>query len=99
MAVFIFQLRIDMVGDKRLDADDFELVNESFHNVMWAILVGLVVAILLIVGEAAGALAVPVWGEALTATVVVLSTHFLLVIAMCMKRLRRAYERVAMRKA
>jgi hypothetical protein len=98
MAVFLFQLRIDMSNDKRLSAVDFELADESFHNVLWAILVGFTLVILLVISGAAGWLTARYWGRLITAVTVVLSSHFLVVIAMCLKRVRRAFERVAMRK-
>lgn len=97
MAVFLFQLRITLHNDKRLGEDDFALVDECMANTLWAILWGVTLAVYLIVCGAGKWIGSDSWGPALTGIAVAGTVHFLLVIGMCLKRLRRAYERIAMR--
>lgn len=99
MAVFLFQLRVTLDADKRLGDDDYSLVDECMSNTLWAILSGLALALFLIVADAGGWIGADGSGPILTGIAVGAATHFLLVIAMCLKRLRRAYERIAMKKA
>lgn len=99
MAVFLFQLRVSLGEDKRLGEDDYRLVDECMSNTLWASLWGLVLTLFLIVGDACGWLDKDGVGPVVTGTAVAASTHFLFVIAMCLKRLRRAYERIAMRRS
>ncbi len=100
MAVFIFQLRLEthQINDKRLVSRDYELLDETFYNVMWAIIVGLGLALYLIAVDALGMFGNDLRGQLLTAAAVFVAAHFLSVIAMSLKRLRRAYERIAARK-
>ncbi|WP_455952659.1 hypothetical protein [Arcanobacterium haemolyticum] len=98
MAVFLFQLRTTLGNDKRLGEDDFALVDECMANTLWAILWGLALAVYLIVCGAGSWIGNEPWGPVLTGIAVAGTVHFLLVIGMCLKRLRRAYERIAMRR-
>lgn len=98
MAVFLFQLRITLDKDKRLGEDDFALVNECMANTLWAILWGMILAVYLIVCDAGKWIGNDWSGPLLTGIAVSGTVHFLLVIAMCLKRLRRAYERIAMKR-
>ena len=98
MAVFLFQLRITLDNDKRLGENDFVLVDECMANTLWAILWGVTLAVYLIVCGAGKWIGNDSWGPALTGIAVAGTVHFLLVIGMCLKRLRRAYERIAMRR-
>ncbi|QTV80771.1 hypothetical protein [Microbacterium sp. NIBRBAC000506063] len=95
MAVFLFQLRTSLGADKRLVADDYKLVDECMSNTLWAILWGLALALFLIVAGGGGWIGAEGSGPILTGIAVAAATHFLLVIGMCLKRLRRAYERIA----
>lgn len=99
MAVFLFQLRVSLGSDKRLVDDDYVLVDECMSNTLWAILWGLGLALFLIVCGAGSWIGSDGSGPVLTGIGVAASTHFLLVIGMCLKRLRRAYERIAMKKS
>ena len=99
MAVFLFQLRVTLGGDKRLGDDDYRLVDECMSNTLWAILWGLALAVFLIVASAGEWIGAEGPGAMLTGFAVAASVHFLLVIAMCIKRLRRVYERIAMRRS
>lgn len=95
MAVFLFQLRITLNNNKRLVEDDFALVDECMANTLWAIVWGLTLAIFLIVCGAGEWIGNDTRGPVLTGIAVGGTVHFLVVIAMCLKRLRRAYERIA----
>ncbi len=95
MAVFLFQLRTSLGADQRLIDDDYALVDECMSNTLWAILWGLALALFLIVSAAGGWIGADGSGPVLTGIAVASGTHFLLVIGMCLKRLRRAYERIA----
>lgn len=99
MAVFLFQLRVTLGTDKRLGEDDYVLVDECMANTLWAILWGLGLALFLIVGEAGKWIGDDRAGPVLTGIAVAATAHFLVVIGMCLKRLRRAYERIAMRRS
>ncbi len=99
MAVFLFQLRVTLGGDSRLGEDDYRLVDECMSNTLWAILWGLGLALFLIVCAAGKWIANDGTGPILTGIAVGASVHFLMVISMCLKRLRRAYERIAMKRS
>lgn len=96
MAVFLFQLRLGLRGDDRLKGEDYQLVDECMKNTLWAILWGLLLALYLVVCGAAKWMTAACAGPILTGIAIGASLHFVLVIAMCLKRLRRAYERIAM---
>lgn len=98
MAVFLFQLRQSLGRDPRLVSEDYALVDECMSNTLWAILWGLTLVLFLIVCGAGGWLSDRPYGPALTGVAVAAATHFLLVIGMCLKRLRRGYERIAMKQ-
>lgn len=99
MAVFVFQIRLQIHQDPRLTDEDFVLVDEVFSNVLWAILVGLLLALFLVVVGAAGLLKDKHWGRWTTGFAVAVGAHFLVVIFVCLKRLRRAYLRIGARTA
>lgn len=98
MAVFLFQLRISLGQDERLGENDFALIDECMANTLWAILWGLALVLYLVVVGAGKWIDSDPLGPVLTGIAVAGAAHFLLVIAMCLKRLRRAYERIAMRR-
>lgn len=98
MAVFIFQLRVSLGTDQRLGEDDYALVDECMSNTLWAILWGLGLALFLIVCGAGNWMSKDVAGPVLTGVAIAAAMHFLLIIGMCLKRLRRAYERIAMKR-
>lgn len=98
MAVFLCQLRLSLGDDARLVENDYVLVDECMSNTLWAILWGLALALFLIVCGAGRWIGSSGSGPALTGVAVAASMHFLLVIGMCLKRLRRAYRRIAMRQ-
>lgn len=97
MAVFLFQLRLGLENDQRLGADDRALIDECMSNVLWAILLGLGLALYLVVCGAGDWLGCGIHGRVLTGIAIAAAGHFLMVLAMSLKRLRRSYERIAMR--
>lgn len=97
LLVFVFQLRLSASVDPReASSDRLRLLNELFANVAYTTLVGLATAILLMIplaltGETAGE-ALPLgWAAAATA----FSTHFVLLLMMCVKRTDIAFQRYA----
>ncbi|WP_392424762.1 hypothetical protein [Barrientosiimonas humi] len=99
MAIFLFQLRVDLPDDERLGDDDYALVDECMSNTLWASLWGLTLALFLIVTSAGKWISADGPGPVLMGIAVAAATHFVFVIAMCLKRLRRAYERIAMKRS
>lgn len=98
MAVLVFQIRMDASADKRLGENDLILINELFANIMWAILVGLLLAFALIAFDALGLFSGGYPAQIATSISLAMCAHFIIVIAMCLKRLQRAYNRVAAKK-
>ncbi|WP_298591857.1 hypothetical protein [uncultured Kocuria sp.] len=84
----------EQAGNKRISTSERDLIDECFSNVLWAILIGLFLAIYLIIGGAAKWFTHPNTGSIFTGIAIAISAHFLLTIAMCLKRLRRAYETI-----
>lgn len=99
MAVLLFQLRMSLVGDKRLTQKDYELVDECMANTLWAIVWGLSLTVYLVVVGALDGMSGSAWAPLLTGIAAGAAVHFLLVIMMCIKRLQRSYERFAAKRA
>lgn len=99
MAIFLFQLRVSLPEDKRLGDADYALVDECMSNTLWASLWGLTLALFLIVAGVGKWISEDGSGPVLTGIAVAAAIHLVLVIAMCLKRRRRAYERIAMKRA
>lgn len=98
MSVFLFQLRISLGSDKRLGKDDYAVVDECMANTLWAILWGLGLVLFFIICDVGNWFTQDGSGPILTGIAVAATVHFLLVIGMCLKRLRRAYRRIGMRQ-
>lgn len=101
LVIFVFQLRLQVAHDPRVHKDSVvvPLIDELFANVMYAVVVGLVDAALVMLAantrvvDSAGTLqAVNVWWSA---GIAVVTAHWLLTILMCLKRTRSAYARLA----
>lgn len=89
LAVFAFEARASSRWTRESAAA--RLLDEFFSNVLYSVLVGLLLTILLVVGAATtstSSLSSPV----LTALTVTTATHYVLVILVCLKRLRAAYR-------
>ena len=95
-ATLLFQIRMGLneTRDARIEETDKELVDQTFADVLWAILFGLLFAAALIVAEALGAFDDGPVVRVATAVTSAMFLHFVMVIGMCLKRLRAAYERV-----
>lgn len=99
LAVFVFQLRLDAVRDPRVPKGSLllDLIDELFSNVVYSILVGLALVVATISATSFSPPA-PFWQtpEPLnawwTTGVVALALHYLVTIAMCLKRTRAAYR-------
>ncbi len=99
MAVLLFQVRAEIRRENNalLVGDDVKLVDETFDDAMWAILVGFLIALYLVIVDAFGLFECGniVLESSLSAIAIALIAHFVMVVAMCLKRLRAAYDRVA----
>ncbi len=83
----------------RMKLRDKRFIDEVFDDVMWAILVGLTLSLYLIVVDAIGLLAGGgTVSRILSSIAVAVCAHFVLVIGMCLKRLRSAYNVVSNRE-
>lgn len=103
LVIFLFQLRLQLGKQEtaaRIPRPAVKLIDEMFANVCYAIVVGFMVTGVTLVGAATrvnptGPDPLEPINLALSAAVLALLTHFLLVLAMCLKRLVSAYEKVA----
>ena len=99
MAMLLFQVRAEIRRENNalLVGKDVKLVDETFDDAMWAILVGFVIALFLVITDAFGLFQCGnvVLESVLSAIAIALIAHFVMVVAMCLKRLRAAYDRVA----
>lgn len=85
-----------------LTSEDVKLVDELFVAVLWAILLGLLIVLAMVVFEWAGAYAcrqaASVGWRLAISIVVAAIVHFVLVVGVVLKRLRRTYQLVGMRR-
>lgn len=104
VVVFLFQLRTALPDNPLLTKDDLVLVDEVMFNCLWAILWGLLVVFYLVLCGTAGWIADPAldvgeytatFARILSSIAIAASSHLLVVLAMCLKRIHRAYERIA----
>lgn len=88
LAVFAFQLRTSTTGVK--GSRRLRLLDEFFANVLYSVVVGLtwsLILMLLSAVQVSGA-----WARAANALLVTLGLHYLIVMLMCIKRLRATYR-------
>jgi len=93
LAVFAFETRASSKWSRESTAT--RLLDEFFSNVLYSVLVGLTLTVLLVIGAAAAStssLRAGAVGLTLTALTSATATHYVLVILMCLKRLRAAYR-------
>lgn len=109
VAIFLFQLRLALPDDANLLNEDKTLIDETMSNVLWAILWGFILVFYLALCGSAGWFSSPEVSStntltevfpprrpvALTGVAIAATTHFIIVLAMCLKRVRRAYHRIA----
>ena len=93
LAVLVFQLRVQLSTDDcfKERTREYSLIDHLFNDVLWDVVVGLSCALLLVITSGLIALG-SVISALLLAVSSALSIHFLLVTAMCVKRLSIAYE-------
>lgn len=89
LAVFAFDARASSRWTRESAAA--RLLDEFFSNVLYSVLVGLLLTILLVVGAATTSTSSPS-SPVLTALTITIATHYVLVILVCLKRLRAAYR-------
>lgn len=98
LVVFIFQLRVQLGAKdvaERVPMSSVQLIDEMFKNVAYAIVIGFAATALLLLGAAVRDESEQAISVALSGAIVVLLAHFVLTLAMCLKRLTKAYDRVA----
>ena len=95
LVIFVFQLRIQIKNDGREREHPrlVRLVDETFSNVTYSVVIGLATTV---VGMIAASVAekevgAPVW---ITVILVLLGTHLVLTILMCLKRIHSAYQQI-----
>ena len=96
VAVMIFQLRVQLAAPGDVDASEAEaeLVDETFSDVLWTVVVGFAAVLLLILGDVAGAIA-PVLRRVLVSVSIGLVTNLAIVTCMGLKRMNASYLIVA----
>lgn len=96
LLVFVFQLRIQAASDPRLGRGHrvLELIDELYSNVGYSVLVGIVVTAAGMVATTTsdGDMGSAPWVSGALAT---LTLHLVIVVLMCLKRARAAYNSVA----
>lgn len=98
LVVFLFELRVHL-GSKevaaRIPMASVQLIDEMFKNVAYSIVIGFVALTAAVAGAAFRAEGTDPLGVPLSAFVVFVGAHFVLTLAMCLKRLTKAYDKVA----
>ena len=96
VAVMIFQLRVQIAAPGEVDAtpDEIELIDETFSDVLWSVVVGFAAVLLLIIGDIAAA-ALPMLRRAFVSVAIGLVTNLAIVTCMSLKRMNASYLTVA----
>lgn len=96
VAVMIFQLRVQLAapGDVDVSEAEVELVDETFSDVLWTVVVGFAAVLLLILSDIAGA-TTPVLHRVLVSVSIGLVTNLAIVTCMGLKRMNASYLTVA----
>lgn len=91
LAIFAFQTRQATVATK--GSPQLRLLDEFFYNILYSVLVGLALTVALMVCAATsdGNDQIGRWGAG---GIIILGVHYLLVILMCVKRLRAVYRNI-----
>lgn len=91
LAIFVFQTRQATIATK--GSPQLRLLDEFFYNILYSVLVGLALTTALMVCAAAGDGNDQVgrWGAGV---IIALGIHYLLIILMCIKRLRAVYRNI-----
>lgn len=93
VAVLLFEIRSQEFGQK-LTPQERRLQDETFADVMWAIVVGFLISALLVAGEQVSVFADEDYGRFGSGLVAALCLHFGIVILMALKRLRAVYSAI-----
>lgn len=93
MAVFLFQLRVDFRDDQRIPQQVIRLIDECMANTLWAIAWGVFLSTFIAVADAGQWFRHDRWGGLVSGFALAGGVHFVLVIAMCLKRLGKSYEK------
>lgn len=98
LVIFLFQLRLQMGTpevNERIPSTSVQLVDEMFKNVAYSIIVGFAATVVTLAGAALRQGDEQRVGVKMTAFIVFTVAHFIFTLAMCLKRLTRAYDKVA----
>lgn len=98
LVVWTFQLRMTAGANPAQQSSVTSFLDELFANVLYSVLVG-ILTVALIVAETSfqvdpSGVADPRAGQWWTAVLLVVISHFLLTLAMCLKRVRAAYHKM-----
>lgn len=96
VAVMLFQLRIQLALPDDIDASEgeAELIDQTFSDVLWSVVIGFAAAALLIAGEALSGI-VPVLHRACVSVAFGMVANLAVVTCMSLKRMNASYEIVA----
>ena len=93
MAVLLFQLRVDFRDDQRIPHQVIRLIDECMANTLWAIAWGVFLSTYIAAADAGTFFSHDRWGGLVSGLALAGGVHFVLVIAMCLKRLGKSYEK------
>lgn len=104
VVVFLFQLRTSLPNNPLIIDSDLELLDEIMFNCLWAMLWGLLLVFFLVVVGSTEWVGAPASLEpneetlsrVISCVSIAAGGHLLMVLTMCLKRIHRAYERIAM---
>ena len=95
LVIFVFQLRVQIKDDgrDRTHPSIAELIDETFANVTYSVIIGLFTTVVGLVGAAVADenAGVPIW---ISAILCALGLHLVLTILMCLKRVHSAYQQL-----
>lgn len=86
--IFVFELRSNLAEKYEPGDKELQVVEELFHNLMYSLFCALVTILLCVISDADYGAGV---GAVLRVAVMVLCSHYLLALLMCLKRLSVAF--------
>lgn len=98
LLIFVFQLRLSITNDPRLHNENLlkDLIDQLFANITYALVVAFATVVVALVSVSVQWPGNPLpvgWAGGIgTAIMLFLTLHYVLTMAMCAKRLRRAYR-------
>ncbi|WP_014732942.1 hypothetical protein [Corynebacterium pseudotuberculosis] len=93
MAVFLFQLRVDFRDGGGVSNPVLQLIDECMSNTLWAIAWGVFLSTYIATADAGKLFEHERWGGLVSGIAIAGALHFVLVIAMCLKRLGKSYDK------